>query len=322
MKHWTRRALFLAVSAMLVASLAATADDDDDKPAPSGAAPALTAEQRHAVGIEVSRPVAAQAPARTDAIGTVLDRAALLAEDSEALVTSAQARAAAAELARLHELYRGGAGASLKMVEAAEAEDEKARADSRAAAMRFAQHWGPLTAQSPADRRKIIDAVGSGRAVLVRADLAGRHTVGALPAKAIVDVDGIEMPGRVIGALEQPSELQSAGLLIEISHAPPGLSPGARIAVTLLSEDRAGFLLPKGALLYGESGPYVYKQIAPKTPKDKVQYVPVKVTAIAPSGDGWLVKGVDDDDDIVVHGAGVLWSLEGMGTHPVDDDDD
>ena len=41
-----------------------------------------------------------------------------------------------------------------------------------------------------------------------------------------------------------------------------------------------------------------------------------------PYGDGWLVKGVDDDDEIVVHGAGVLWSLEGMGAHPVGDDDE
>ena len=40
-----------------------------------------------------------------------------------------------------------------------------------------------------------------------------------------------------------------------------------------------------------------------------------------PSGDGWLVGGLDDDDRIVVHGAGVLWSLEGVGEMPADDDD-
>jgi hypothetical protein len=121
---------------------------------------------------------------------------------------------------------------------------------------------------------------------------------------------------------EQPSDLQSAGLLIEVQSPPPGLSPGARIPLALLSADRAGLLLPNDALLYGEEGAYVYKRVAPKSPNDKIQYVPVKVTPLMPYGDGWLVKGVDDDDEIVVHGAGVLWSLEGMGAHPVDDDDD
>jgi hypothetical protein len=208
------------------------------------------------------------------------------------------------------------------MLEAAEAEDAKARADSRLAAVRFAQRWGPLAAQTPEVRRKLLDAVVSGHASLVRADLPGRHIVGSLPAQAMLDVDGIRVPGRVLGALEQPSELQSAGLLIEMQNPPAGLAPGARIPLALLSGERSGFLLPNDALLYGEGGAYVYKQVARKTPNDKVEFVAVKVTPLLPYADGWLVKGVDDDDDIVVHGAGVLWSLEGMGTHPVDDDDD
>jgi hypothetical protein len=47
----------------------------------------------------------------------------------------------------------------------------------------------------------------------------------------------------------------------------------------------------------------------------------VKVTLLAPYGDGWLVQGVDDDDDIVVRGAGVLWS-QGAGIHASDDEDE
>jgi hypothetical protein len=171
-------------------------------------------------------------------------------------------------------------------------------------------------------RRKLLDAVASGHAALVRADLPGRHTVGSLPTQAMLDVDGIQVPGRVLGVLEQPSDLQSAGLLIEVQNPPAGLAPGARIPLALLSAQRAGLLLPNGALLYGADGAYVYKQVAPKTPNEKLRYLAVKVTPLVPYGDGWLVKGVVDDDDIVVHGAGVLWSLEGMGAHPADDDDD
>ena len=65
------------------------------------------------------------------------------------------------------------------------------------------------------------------------------------------------------------------------------------------------------------------EQLAAKTPADKTaRYAPVKVTLLVPYGDGWLVQGVDDDDDVVVHGTGVLWSLEGVGAHPADDDDE
>ena len=48
----------------------------------------------------------------------------------------------------------------------------------------------------------------------------------------------------------------------------------------------------------------------------------MKVTLLMPHGDGWLVQGVDDDDEIVVHGAGVLWSLEGVGARAADDEDE
>jgi hypothetical protein len=246
----------------------------------------------------------------------------LLADDSDVSVASAQAHAASSELSRLLKLYQGGAGASLKMLETAQAEDAKTRADARLAAARFAQHWGPLSAQRPEARRQLLEEVLAGRAALVRADLPGRHSVGSLPAGAVLDVDGIRVPGRILGALEQPSDLQSAGLLIEVRNPPAGLAPGARIPVALLSTERQGLLLPNDALLYGEDGAYVYKEVAPKTPDAKVRYLPVKVTPLVPYGDGWLVTGVDDDDDIVVRGAGVLWSLEGMGAHPVDDDDD
>jgi hypothetical protein len=47
----------------------------------------------------------------------------------------------------------------------------------------------------------------------------------------------------------------------------------------------------------------------------------VKVRLLLPYGDGWLVEGVDDDDNIVVHGAGVLWSLQEVGAQQIDDDD-
>jgi hypothetical protein len=135
-------------------------------------------------------------------------------------------------------------------------------------------------------------------------------------------VDGIQVPGRVLGLLRETSELQSTALLIEVPSAPAGLGVGAHLRLALLTGDRKGLLLPREALLYDETGAYVYKQLAKKTATEKVRYAVVRVNLVLPFGDGWLVEGVDDDDNIVVRGAGVLWSLQGVGAQQHEDDDE
>jgi hypothetical protein len=284
--------------------------------------PTLSSEQQRAAGIAVAHPLAATAPERIEALGLVLDATTLISDMGEAAAAAVAEHSASAELARLHALHEGGAGASIKMLEAAQADQAKAQAQAQTAAARFALRWGPLAAMPIDARQKVIQASTSGRSLLLRADLPGRHTLAASPSKAVVDVDGIQVPGRVLGILRETTELQSVGLLIEVSGAPPGLGPGARMRVAVLAAERKGLLLPRDALLYDEHGAYVYKQLTKKTEAETARYAPVKVSLLLPYGDGWLVEGVDDDDNIVVHGAGVLWSLQGVGAQQHDDDDD
>jgi hypothetical protein len=321
MKVQTKRALQFACYAV-VCSLAFAGDDDEaPKPGDASQTPSLNAEQQRAVNLQVAHPVAVKVPERTTALGVVLDATSLLSDASERAVTEAQEQAVSAEASRLRGLYKAGAGTSLKTLETAQAEEAKARAEADLAAARFAQHWGPLAKESPAMRQLQL-AVTSGRSLLVRADLPGQHVVGALPARAVLDVDGIEVPGRVLGPLVQFSDSQSAGLLLQIDHPPLGLAAGARVPIALYGSERAGMLLPREAILYDENGAYVYKQVAARTAAEKTRYVPVKVALLMPYGDGWLVQGVDDDDAIVVHGVGVLWSLEGVGARAADDEDE
>jgi multidrug efflux pump subunit AcrA (membrane-fusion protein) len=319
-----RTSRIIACCAMLGFSLIAIGDDDDDKAAgPNGPAvqPSLNGEQRQAVSIAVAHPLAAKAPGRFEALGLILDATTLLSDSGDATVAQAALHSATAEVARLRALYEGGAGASLRALEAAQAEQVKAEAQARIAAARFALHWGPLAALPVAARQKVIEASAAGHSLLLRADLPGRHSIGELPSRAMLDVDGIQVPGRVLGALRQSSESQSAALLIEVPNVPMGLGPGARVPVALLSADRKGLLIPRDAVLYDENGAYVYKQLTRKTDADKARYAPVKVNLLLPYAEGWLVDGVDDDDNIVVRGAGVLWSLQGVGTQQPDDDD-
>jgi hypothetical protein len=314
-----RRAVaVLTCCAMMGASIAM---DGDDKAVDSNQQPGLNGDQQRAVGIVAAHPVTVKAPERIDALGLVLDATALISDMGDASSAAAAERSSSAELKRLHALHEGGAGASLKMLEAAEADQAKTQAQSEIAAARFALHWGPLASMPAAARQKVIEASASGRSLLLRADLPGRHILGAPSAKAVLDVDGVQVPGRVMGILRQATELQSVGLLIEVPNAPAGLGPGARVPVALMTAERAGLLLPRDAVLYDENGAYVYKQLAQSSGAEKTRYAPVKVNLLLPWGDGWLVDGVDDDDNVVVQGAGVLWSLQGMGAQQHDDDD-
>jgi hypothetical protein len=321
MKAGQKRALQFACYAILC-SLAVADDDDAPQPADASSTPALNAEQQRAVNLEVAHPVAAKVPERTSALGVVLDATSLESDESERAIADAQEHAVSAEASRLRGLYKAEAGTSLKLLETAQAEEAKARAEADLAAVRFAQHWGPLAKESPALRQKQLETVTSGQSLLVRADLPGRHIVGALPARAMLDVDGIEVPGRVLGPLAQFSDSQSAGLLLQIDHPPPGLAAGARIPLWLYGAERAGMLLPREAILYDENGAYVYKRMAARAAGEKTRYMAVKVTLLVPYGEGWLVHGVDDDDEIVVRGAGVLWALEGLRARAADDEDE
>jgi predicted pyridoxine 5'-phosphate oxidase superfamily flavin-nucleotide-binding protein len=300
----------------------AAQDDDDDAPKNAeGTTPTLNREQREAVGIVVAHVVKAKPAERIAAFGQVLDPSALIGDVGDLDANRAAERAASAEVARLQGLYKAGASASLKNLESAEAEQAHARAQAQAASARVALRWAPVASMAAADRQKLIESASSGRSALVRVDLPGRHSIGRMPEAATLDVDGIAVGARVLGALAEASGAQSASLLVSVDRPPLGLAAGARVAVSLAGIARDGYLVPRGALIYEEGGAFVYHALDAKPGDDKTQYARKKVTLLMPSGDGWLVDGLDDDDRIVVHGSGVLWSLEGIGTMPEDDDD-
>jgi len=306
--------LRLAICAVIAFSSGAVGDDDKAAAPAQPAVPSLSDEQQRAAGIVVAHPLAATAPERIEAFGLVLDATLLIAEMGEKTAADVAERSSSAELARLRGLFAGGAGASRRALEAAQTEQAKARAEAESAAARFDLHWGPVAALSSSAREQLLGASASGRSLLVRADLPGLHSLGLLPARALLDVDGIQVPGRVLGALRQSADVQSVGLLIEVQNAPLGLGPGARIPVALLPPARAGVLLPRDAVLYDENGAYVYKRLTKKAGDNRMRYAPVKVSLLLPHGDGWLVDGLGRSDSIVVQGAGVLWSLEGIST--------
>ena len=302
-------------------SPAKAGDDDDDAQKNGATIPTLNKEQREAVGIAVARAIKARPAERVAAFGQVLDPSALIGDLGDLDANRAAERAASAEVARLQGLYKAGASASLKNLEASQAEQAHAHAQAEAASSRFALRWAPIASMPAARRQKLIENVGAGKTALARVDLPGRQSVGSVPQTATLEVDGVSVNGRVLGVLMQASESQSASVLAEIESPPVGIAIGARVPAYVAWDARAGYLVPRGALIYEEGGAFVYHQLNAKPGDDKTQYARKKVTLLMPTGDGWLVDGLDDDDLVVVHGSGVLWSLEGVGAIPEDEDD-
>jgi hypothetical protein len=311
--RWLR---LLACMALLPAFALADTDDDDAPPARApGAALELTSPQQEAVGVALSHPVQGAGPRQTDAHALVLDPVELVTDVGRLVSSRSAARNAAADARRVEGLYKNGANASLKALQAAQASEVESQAQAEAAAATFSLQWGPVAQLPDRERDALIASLTSGRALLVRADVPGRHALGAMPSKALLNVDGIGVEARLLGAVPRTaSDLQSAGWLLEVDHPPPGLGPGARLRVMLTGADVAGLLIPTAALLYSDEGAYVYRQKGAKSSEGKIEFAPASVKLLTPVGDAWLVSGLAAADNIVVHGAGVLWSLQGLGT--------
>lgn len=315
--------LLLAYTIVLLAVPLYAAAEETQPPAAdwSNPLPTLSAAQQSAVGVIIATAPAVDLPQRIDAYGRVLDPSQLVVDAGRLDSSRAAALAAAAETARLQGLYRG-ANASLKALQAAESAGAQAQARLRQAQAELRLHWGPLAQLGDTRRAALIEQLAAGRQLLLRADLLGRHSLGRMPHQALVDVDGVEVPARVLGPLPQAAAgMQSVGLLLQIPHPPAGLGAGARLPVILEGRDLDGCVVPAGALLYGEQGAYVY-HVSPNETKDgNTQFVPQPVTLVQRVGDGWLVTGLHTNDRIVVQGAGVLWSLQGLGNIAGEDTD-
>ncbi len=291
--------------------------DDDAKPATpqqgSGSC-ALTQSQRQAVGIRIDHPMQMSSPAQIEAYGLVLDPVTLVTDAGHMDSTQAAADAAAADVARLDGLYRNNADASLKALQASRSLATEAAAQAQTAATTFKLQWGPLASLSAAGRRELIDGLGAGRHLLLRADVPGHQLLSSIAPRALVVVDGVSVAARVLGPLPRTDpQSQSTGWLLQIDNRPEGLGPGARAHVRLQAAPVDGVLVPAAALLYGEHGAYVYREVG-GSGTDKSQYAAAPVKLLVRVGDGWLVDGLGRSDSIVVQGAGVLWSLEGIST--------
>lgn len=307
---------------LIAAGEAATEPQEKESESPPAAQreareslPSLTASQRQAVGIRVEHPLPLARAPTVEAYATVLDPAVLVTDSGRVQSTRAAAAAAAAESARLEHLYHDDAQASLRAWQAAQAQSAEAAAQAQAAELGFTLQWGPLATWEAAQQRSLLEGLRRGDTLLLRADVPGPYLGGVFGARALVEVDGVNLTARLLGALRRTDvQAQSSGWLLLLEHAPGGFGPGTRTLVHLqAAQTGSGLLVPKTALLYGEQGAYVYRQLA-ATATDSFHYASVPVKPLGRIGDAWVVEGLARSDEVVVQGAGVLWSLQGISS--------
>lgn len=305
-----RRGWMLSWTVLSVAAAAAASEEPDRAAA---AALSLTASQQQAVGIRAEHPLPLGAAVQIEAYGTVLDPLALLTDVGRLETTEAAKEAATADAARLERLYRDDERASLKAMQASRAQAIEAQAQARAAQLGFRLQWGPLAAWSASERRALLASLVSGGRLLLRAAVPGYRVGAGVGPRALLEVDGMNVAARVLGPLPRvDAQSQSAGWLLVVEHGPQGLGPGARVAARLQTTPAAGLLVPAAALVYSPDGAFVYRE-SRAAGKDSRQYAPVPVRPLARVGAAWLVAGLTRGDQVVVQGAGVLWSMQGIG---------
>jgi hypothetical protein len=306
------------------------ARDDDDKKAAKGgdqdddgkSVPlSLTSAQQEAVGIRIERPVQMSVAPQIDGYVTVLDPAELVTDLGHMESSEAAAAAASAEAERTQRLYHDEAQASLKSLQLAQAQAAEATAQARAASISFGLQWGPLAQLAAEARHRLLEDLTAGRTVLLRADVPGRHIGVKVENRALAEVDGTNIAVEVLGPLPRTSGAsQSAGWLMQLTHAPPGLGPGTRgLAHLRTAGNLKGMLIPASALLYADDGAYVYRQEPGGTAAARYTAIPVHPQTRV--GEAWLVEGLTRNDTVVTQGAGVLWSLQGIGSFSAAEED-
>ena len=306
----------LLLLALLPGLAHASQDRGEDAPPPAAEHPALALSdaQQRAAGIRIDHPVATLNAPQLEAYGLVIDPVALVTDIGRMESTQAAWHAAQADVARLAALYRDNLNASLKSLQLAQAQETETGAQARAAATTFALQWGPVATLGAQKRHALIDALSANRELLVRAGLPGQRLADSVGPRALLEIDGVNVAARVLGSLQRTDpQLQGAAWLLAVDRAPQGLGPGTHVRVLLERTPVKGLLVPAVALLYDEKGAYVYRNVG-RDKGGKYQYEPAAVQLLSAMGDGWLVSGLNASDAIVVEGAGVLWSLQGIGT--------
>jgi len=277
----------------------------------------LEKKKARALGLEKEQPQKTTLQARRRAFGTVLDPLPLLTLDGELATAEAALAASKADNERTQALVATN-DTSKKAAETAAAQflADKIKVESL---IRSAQlQWGSVFKADAAPRRALMDEFVKGNVALVRVDVMPDDTFAALPKRARLMVLGREdqplEASEIIPAAVADAKTQSQGFVLRVDKPVFTLRPGMALTawLDLPGEPRAGYAVPRSAILRHDGRTWVYAQ------EEEEKYVRKPVTLDSPldGEQGWFVAeggGLSSDDVVVVTGAASLLSEELKG---------
>lgn len=249
------------------------------------------------------------------AYGLVMDVQPLV--DWRGKYTAAQAQAQAArvqwavaqaELERLRKLHADDQNASLKAVQAAQADEERARSAAQAAAASLRalqadalQQFGSVLAGWAQGRPGPLEQVLSHRSSLVSIALGDRA---APPTLQVSLGSGPRWTSRWVGPAMQADPHLGPGLQVYL--VPAGLPTHASVLAWLaVAADDAGVFVPLPAVVWYADQPWAYVR------RDASHFARVPLLQATETVDGYVAHGgIAAGASVVTQGAGLLLSQE------------
>ena len=237
-------------------------EPEEEEEAAAEEAKPLDAEALKRAGVELTPLAAAKWREQIPGFGRVVDPATLVALQNERLVAEAALKASEAEVARARKLFDGGENIALKAVEQAEAVVAADRLKLQAAEQKFLLEWGP---EIDKGRDELIEAVLSGKMVLIRAELA----TAAVPVMSIpkvrVRLSGHDEPlgATAIGpAPTVDAKSQTAAWFVLMGKSDYQLFPGMSVDVEFSGDEKEedGVLIPAKAVLHFQGEAWVFAE--------------------------------------------------------------
>lgn len=214
---------------------------------------------------------------------------------------------AKAELDRLRQLHADEQNASLKAVQAAQAEEERARsaAESAQAALRVLranalQQFGPVLAGWAQATAAPMDQLLAHKASLVGMALGN----GAAPATLQVSLGaGPRWTSRWIGRSARADP--KLGSVLELYLVPASLPANASVVGWLASRSGEGVFVPLAAVVWYADQPWAYVR------RDGSHFARVPLLDFNETPDGYVARGgIAAGASVVTQGAGLLLSQE------------
>src|SRR3984893_17872890 len=272
----------------------------------------LSGDEQARIGLETEKVNAVTQSQEATAYGVVLDPAPLAALDAELASTRAAVAASRAEYERARLLHSAQQNVSLKDLETARAKFQADQTQLNLQYQRLADGWGvQLSAMSPAERARLIDALTKRIACIMRVSLPPGQPLAGEPKRARLVVLGYETQPLVTrtiwSAPTVDSRLQGQSFLLEVERQGFPLRPGMSITAYLESPGTAkpAVEVPEAAVVRMGDRAWAYGPIA------QTRFERRQLEVTMPAASGWFVRsGFDAGDRVVVTGAQALLSEE------------